>query len=57
MSVVFVLIGVSLMMALGFLGAFIWAQKTGQNDDLYTPSVRILFEDYQETTVSKQTHK
>jgi cbb3-type cytochrome oxidase maturation protein len=29
-------------MALGFLGAFIWAMRTGQQDDLYTPSLRIL---------------
>ncbi len=32
-------------MALIFLGAFIWALKTGQNDDVYTPAVRMLFDD------------
>ena len=36
---------VSVLMAAGFLIAFIWATKSGQFDDDYTPSVRILFED------------
>jgi cbb3-type cytochrome oxidase maturation protein len=46
MSVIFILIGVSLLVALCFLGAFIWAVRNGQYDDDYTPSVRILFDDY-----------
>ncbi len=45
MNILFVLIGVSLFAALIFLAMFIWAVKTGQYDDNYTPSVRILFED------------
>lgn len=45
MSVIFVLIGVSILVALGFLGAFLWAVKSGQYDDKYTPSVRMLFDD------------
>lgn len=45
MSVMYVLIGISLMLALGFLGLFIWNVRSGQLDDDYTPSVRILFED------------
>jgi cbb3-type cytochrome oxidase maturation protein len=44
MSVVLILISVSLFIALGFLGAFIWCVKSGQYNDDYTPSVRILFE-------------
>lgn len=36
---------VSLVVALFFLISFIWATKTGQYDDDYTPSVRILFDD------------
>lgn len=27
-----------------FLAAYIWSVKTGQYDDNYTPSVRILFD-------------
>jgi cbb3-type cytochrome oxidase maturation protein len=45
MNIIFLLIGCSLFLALGFLGAFIWTVKSGQMDDEYTPSVRILFED------------
>jgi cbb3-type cytochrome oxidase maturation protein len=40
----FVLIGFSLVVALGFLIAFLWSVKQGQYDDDYTPSVRILFD-------------
>ena len=36
---------VSLVIALFFLGSFIWAIRNGQYDDDYTPAVRILFED------------
>ena len=39
------LILVSVLVAGGFLLAFLWSVKTGQMDDDYTPSVRILFED------------
>jgi cbb3-type cytochrome oxidase maturation protein len=45
MKIIFVLILVSLVIALGFLGAFLWAVKSGQYDDDYTPSVRMLFDD------------
>jgi len=45
MSAIFFLIGCSVFIALFFLVAFFWANKTGQHEDTYTPSVRILFED------------
>jgi len=45
MYVMFILMGFSLTAALIFLGAYIWSVKTGQFDDKYTPSVRILFDD------------
>ena len=45
MSVVIMLIGFSLIVALGFLVAFIWSVKTGQYEDHIGPSVRILFDD------------
>jgi cbb3-type cytochrome oxidase maturation protein len=45
MSVLFLLIGISLLVATGFLIAFIWSVKKGQYEDEYTPSVRILFDD------------
>jgi len=45
MIVIFILIGLSLIVALIFLFLFIWSVKDGQYDDDYTPSVRILFDD------------
>ncbi len=49
MTVIFLLIGVSMLVALGFLGAFVWAQSDGQYDDDFSPSVRILYDDQQKT--------
>ncbi len=45
MNIFYLLIGVSLLAALIFLGAFIWAVKSGQFDDNETPSIRMLFDD------------
>jgi cbb3-type cytochrome oxidase maturation protein len=45
MSIIYFLIGCSILMAVIFLGAFFWAHGSGQNDDLYTPSVRILLDE------------
>lgn len=45
MGVIFILIGCSLFLALVFLLAFFWSVKSGQNDDLHTPAIRMLFED------------
>ena len=45
MSVLILLIAFSILIAGGFLFAFIWSVKKGQFDDDYTPSVRILFDD------------
>ncbi|AXJ02178.1 cytochrome oxidase maturation protein, cbb3-type [Cyclonatronum proteinivorum] len=45
MSVMYMLIAFSLILAAMFLLAFIWAMRDGQYEDKYTPSVRILFDD------------
>lgn len=45
MSVLVLLISFSLIVALIFLAAFIWAVRSGQYDDTESPSVRILFDD------------
>lgn len=45
MDVLYFLIGCSVFVALIFLGAFIWANKTGQHEDTQTPAIRILFDD------------
>lgn len=44
MEIIFLLIGISLVIAVGFLFLFFKAMRSGQYDDHYTPSVRILFE-------------
>ncbi len=45
MSVITILILCSFMIASGFLIAFLWSVRTGQYEDKYTPSVRMLFDD------------
>ncbi|MCB0664300.1 MAG: cbb3-type cytochrome oxidase assembly protein CcoS [Saprospiraceae bacterium] len=45
MSIIFLLILVSLVVAVLFLVAFFWAVRSGQYDDDYTPSIRMLFDD------------
>jgi cbb3-type cytochrome oxidase maturation protein len=45
MSVLIVLVIISIIVAVCFLAAFIWSVKTGQYDDSYTPSVRMLLEE------------
>lgn len=45
MAIVFFLILVSLIVASGFLLAYLWATRSGQFDDSYTPAVRMLFDD------------
>ena len=52
MSVIYLLISVSIFVAIGFFIAFIIAVKSGQYDDDYTPSVRMLFDD--ETKITSQ---
>ncbi|MCL6274775.1 cbb3-type cytochrome oxidase assembly protein CcoS [Muricauda sp. 2012CJ35-5] len=45
MSVIYVLLAISITVALVFFAAFVLSVKKGQYDDAYTPSVRMLFED------------
>ena len=51
MSALFIMIGASLLIAIGFLIAFIWSVKTNQYEDDYTPSVRMLFDN---TTIQEK---
>lgn len=45
MSIIVLLISISLTIAILFLGSFLWSMRSGQFDDMYGPSVRMLFED------------
>ncbi|MBX7093649.1 MAG: cbb3-type cytochrome oxidase assembly protein CcoS [Flavobacteriales bacterium] len=55
MSALFIMIGASLIIAIGFLAAFLWAVRKGQYEDDYSPAVRILFDS--ELTSSKESKK
>lgn len=45
MSVIFVLLPAALAFAALALLVFVWAARSGQFDDLHTPSLRILHDD------------
>ena len=45
MSVIYLLLTISIIVAILFFFAFIYSVKSGQYDDSYTPSVRMLFDD------------
>lgn len=55
MGIIILLISISLMIAVGFLLSFLWSMKSGQFDDTYSPSVRMLFEDKPETEIESET--
>lgn len=57
MEVIFILIAVSLILAVTFLFLFFRAMKDGQFDDSYTPSVRILFENQPKKSKKDQPKK
>lgn len=44
MEIIILLIAISLSIAVLFLIIFLWNMRSGQYDDTYTPSVRILFD-------------
>ena len=45
MSVIYIVLTVSVIVGVAFFIVFLMAVKSGQYDDSYTPSVRMLFED------------
>ncbi|MEQ9616741.1 MAG: cbb3-type cytochrome oxidase assembly protein CcoS [Phycisphaerales bacterium] len=45
MSILFLALPVALLIAAAALGAFIWATRAGQFDDLDTPGYRAIFDD------------
>ena len=45
MIVIYMLLAISILLAIIFFVAFIISVRKGQYDDSYTPSVRMLFED------------
>lgn len=56
MNIIFILIIASLFIAIIFFILFVKSVKSGQYDDVYTPSVRMLFDDeLVEKNTSNQT--
>ena len=45
MGIIYIMLVVSLLLALFFLFSFIWANNTGQYEDDVTPGIRILYDD------------
>ena len=56
MSAMLILIGFSLSVAIIFLIAFLWAVKSGQYKDRYTPSIRMLFDDKKQSNKNSTNH-
>jgi cbb3-type cytochrome oxidase maturation protein len=54
MNVIIILISISIVIAIGFLLAFLWSLKSGQYDDTYSPSVRMLFDNTSERKKKKK---
>jgi len=59
MEIMFVMLLVSLFIALIFLFSFIWANKSGQYEDDVTPGIRILYDDeaVDDKNVKENTNK
>ena len=57
MSAILFLIVIGIVVAAGFLVLFIWSVKTGQYDDDYSPSVRMLFENKESSPEEEKTNK
>lgn len=55
MGIIYLMLIVSLIIALFFLASFLWAAKNGQYDDDYTPSVRMLFDEEKKQKVNTET--
>ena len=57
MSAIIFLISASLVVAIGFLIAFLWAVKSGQFEDRYTPAIRMLFDEKTPVSGNEKEHQ
>jgi len=55
MEILYLLVGCSVIVAAVFLGGFLWSVKSGQYDDVYTPAVRILFDNIHSSEKNTKT--
>ena len=56
MGMIYIMLVVSLVIAVFFLLTFFWATKSGQFDEDYAPSVRILFDDEKIMNTNQNTN-
>lgn len=45
MSVLYVLVPIAIVIVAAAIGAYVWAARRGQFDDLTTPALRVLHDD------------
>ena len=57
MEVISVLLPLALLLGAFFIGAFVWAAKKGQYDDVETPRFRMLLDDYKKQPIKQSTQK
>ncbi len=57
MGMIYIMLIVSLVIAVFFLVTFFWATKSGQFDEDYAPSVRILFDDEKKVNANQNTNQ
>ena len=57
MQIILILVIASIVIAGGFLIAFVWASKRGQFRDMHTPAIRMLFDDKPANTDNKRNAK
>ncbi len=54
MDIIYLLLPISILLALIGLAAYIWSVKNGQFDDLETPAIRMLFDDQEKKTKKEE---
>ncbi|HEY3430169.1 MAG TPA: cbb3-type cytochrome oxidase assembly protein CcoS [Cyclobacteriaceae bacterium] len=57
MIIIVLLIVISLSIAVGFLISFLWNMKSGQYDDLDSPSVRMIFDNKPNSSNQKKSEQ
>jgi len=57
MQIIFILMIVSIGLALFFLYSFLWANKNGQFEDTYGPAYRMIFDEDEQSEQKKLTKK
>ena len=49
MDILYLLVPIALVLAAAGVGAFFWAVRNGQYDDVQTPAIRVLLDEDQDT--------